>query len=341
MKHQVGIIGCGWVAPFHINALGGLTDRVQVAWVADPVPERTQVIADQIAEGLEQEANQLSDYQQGLAEVDSVLILLPHHLHHRATVDALDADCDVLLEKPLAISLAEADEMIETAARRRKLLMVAYPHRYRSTTQKFKELIDSGEYGKLFLLDAMMDENLRGYADLGWLSKKSTLGGGVFFSASPHMLDVMLWIGGDLKTMSMVGAHAGVNMEGEDTAVSIMKFANGVIGTTRHTWMSPSPAGLVHHARLLRECFAYADGESARRPGEGGSSLSVALCHRGIAARASLSRERRRLDFSGEVTHFFDCLDTGQPCMTDARDVRQIMELVLGAYRKAERDGGN
>ena len=47
------------------------------------------------------------------------------------------------------------------------------------------------------------------------------------------------------------------------------------------------------------------------------------------------------LDFSGEVTHFFDCLDTGHPCMTDARDVRQIMELVLGAYEKAYRDGGN
>ena len=341
MKHQVGIIGCGWVAPFHINALGGLTDRVQIVWVADPVPDRTRVIARQVAAGLKQEAKQLSDYHKGLASVDSVLILLPHHLHHRATVEALEAGCDVLLEKPLAISLSEADEMIETAARRQKLLMVAYPHRYRSTTKKFKELIDSGEYGKLFLLDAMMDENLRGYADLGWLSKKSTLGGGVFFSASPHMLDVMLWIGGFPKTISMVGAHAGINMEGEDTAVSVMKFASGAIGTTRHTWMSPSPRvwytmrAYCEDAVLTLTVNPLGDlvTEGYRCPWR--SRIEVSPPGR------VLVESDEGLDFTGEITHFFDCLDTGQPCMTDAREVRQIMELVLGAYQKAERDGGN
>ena len=213
-------------------------------WVADPVADRTEKIAKQIVEsGLAPDGGvgRLGDFRQGLADVDSVFILLPHHLHHQAAIECLDAGCPVLIEKPLAVSLAEADEMIAAADRNNRLLMVAYPHRYRKTTQAFKKLIESGEYGPLFLLDAMMDENQRGYTDLGWIQRKRTLGGGVFFSASPHMLDVMLWIGGELKTISMVGAHAGIPMEGEDTAVSIMKFTSGVIGTTRHSWASPSP----------------------------------------------------------------------------------------------------
>lgn len=154
-------------------------------------------------------------------------MLFPHPLHHRATVDALEAGCDVLLEEPVAISLSEGDEMIETAARWNKLLMVAYPRSYRSTTKKFKELVNSGEYGKQFLLEAMIDENVRGYGNLGWLSKKSTLGGGVVFSAAPHMPDVMLRIGRGPTTISMAGAYAGINREGKDTAVSTTKFAGG------------------------------------------------------------------------------------------------------------------
>ncbi len=243
MKHRVGMIGCGWVAPFHVRALSAIRDRVEVAWVADPLADRTDLVASQIARELGQTTavRQLRDYREALAGTESVFILLPHDLHCAATVAALQAGCHVLLEKPMALSLAETDAMIAEADRQNKLLMIALPHRYRKTARIFKQLIESGKYGKPYLLDAMMDENLTGYADLGWIQKKESLGGGVFFSASGHMLDVLLWIAGTPRTASMVGTHGGLNMEGEDTAVSVLKFENGVIGTTRHTWASAMP----------------------------------------------------------------------------------------------------
>lgn len=74
--------------------------------------------------------------------------------------------------------------------------MVAYPPRYRATPEKINELMDLEEYGELFLLDAMMDGNLRGCADPCGLNKTNTLDGGVFSSALPYTLDVLLWIGG-------------------------------------------------------------------------------------------------------------------------------------------------
>lgn len=343
MKHRIGLIGCGWVAPFHVRALAGVRHRVEVAWVSDPNVDRTSIIAAQIARELGQTApvKQLSDYKDALKEVDGVFILLPHHLHCAATIEALSAGCHVLLEKPMALSVAEADRMIAKADEMGKLLMIALPHRYRKSTQAFKAFIESGVYGRPYLLDAMMDENLKGYADSGWIQKKDSLGGGVFFSASPHMLDVILWIGGDVQTASMVGTHAGLNMEGEDTAVSILKFQNGIIATTRHTWASAAP-------ETWYTVRAYCERATLTLTMDPLGSL----VHEGpdcpFRSRVEVSPpghllvdSSEGLDFTGEVTHFFDCLDTGEPCQTDGRAGRQLIALVMSAYEKAAYEGGN
>ncbi len=344
MKHTIGIVGCGWVAPFHVNALEGMRDSVTVAWVADPVPERTRLIAQQVVDsGLAPAAppRELKDFHAGLTSVDSVFILLPHHLHCQATVDCLNAGCDVLLEKPLAVSLEEADRMIVASDAARRSLMVAYPHRYRKSTQEFKRLLESGQFGKLILLDALMDENLRGYADLGWIREKKTLGGGVFFSASPHMLDVMFWIGGPVRTVSMVGAYGGVPMEGETTAVSIIKFENGVIGTTRHTWVSPDPK-IWYTMRAMCESgiltlTANPEGDLVS---EGHRCKWRSRITASPGDRVLLDSDEG-LDFTGEITHFFDCLELRIPCETDARAGRRMMEIIFSAYEKAAAAGGN
>ena len=219
--------------------------------------------------------------------------------------------------------------------------MVAYPHRYRKSTQAFKRLIESGEFGKLVLLDAMMDENLRGYADLGWIRAKKTLGGGVFFSSSPHMLDVMFWIGGAVRIISMVGAYGGVPMEGESTAVSIMKFDNGVIGTTRHTWISPDPK-VWYTMRAMCEhgivtLTANPEGDLVE---EGHKCKWRSRITASPGDRILLDSDEG-LDFTGEITHFLDCLDTGIPCETDARTGRKVMELIFAAYENAAAVGAN
>ena len=336
-KHHHGIIGCGWVAPFHVHALNQLSDRVEVKWVADPELERAEDIAHQISTG--GQIDLLMDYREGLDRIHSVSILVPHHLHHPITMEALDAGCHVLLEKPFALSLAEADEMVTRADERHKVLMVAYPHRYRKSTQKFKQLIDSGAYGRLFMLDAMMDEDQRAYIS-GWLTSKATLGGGVFFSATPHMLDVMLWIAGEVQSIFMVGTHAGLEMEGEDTALSVIKFRNGVVGSTRHTWFSPKPGkwytmrAFCEEAVLTLTVDPLGDlaVEGHRCPWS--SRIEVAGSSNEVLLDTS-----EGLDFSEEVRHFFACIETGCPCQTDGRTARELMAVVFDAYHKAEKEG--
>jgi predicted dehydrogenase len=333
--HRVGLIGCGWIAPFHLEGLARLGSRVRIVWAADPDRERAEFIALQVG------ARALTDYRQGLQEIDCAFVLVPHHLHHAITLDCLRAGCHVLLEKPMATSLEHADEMIAAAESAGKTLMVAYPHRYRKSMQIFKEILLSGRYGRLFMLDGLMDESLQKYTS-GWIAKKETLGGGVFFSASPHLLDVMLWIAGEVQTISMVGTHAGAGTEGEDTAASVLKFKNGVIGATRHTWASPrSRIWYTMHAICEKAHVILTTNPLGDLLREGArcrwSTKIVALGKR----EEVLLESDEGLDLAPEIKHFFHCVETGERPQTDGRVAREMLRLVFEAYSKAAAEGGN
>ena len=340
-KLKLGIIGCGWIAPFHVQALNRLGDRVDVVWAADPETNRAERVAASLSTG---DVDVLADYRAGLERVDAVSILVPHHLHHPITLDALRAGCHVLLEKPFALTLAEADDMIAAAEGRGKTLMIALPHRYRKSTQAFRHLIDSGDYGRLFMLDAFMDEDNREYVTGGWFVKKATLGGGVYFSASAHMLDVMLWIAGEVQSVSMVGAHAGLPMEGEDTAISTIKFKNGVVGTTRHTWFSPKPhrwyTMRAYCERAVITLTVHPLGNLAVEGVRCAWSSQITVSAAGADEKVLLDSDEG-LDLTEEVRHFFDCIDSGGRPQTDGLVARQLMKVALDAYRDAEVTGAN
>lgn len=340
-KLRLGIIGCGWIAPFHVLALNRLSERVEVMWVADPERARAEQIAGALADD---DVDVLTDYRAGLSAVDAASILVPHHLHHPITMDALRAGCHVLLEKPFALTLEEADDMIAEAEAQGKTLMIALPHRYRKSTQAFRRIIDSGDYGRLFMLDAFMDEDNREYITGGWFVKKATLGGGVYFSASAHMLDVMLWIAGEVQSASMVGTHAGLPMEGEDTALSVIKFKNGVVGATRHTWFSPKPhRWYTMRAYCERAVITLTVHPLGNLAVEGVScqwKSQITIGEAGQDDRVVLQSDEG-LDLTEEVRHFVDCVSSGARPQTDGLVARQLMKVALDAYRDAEITGAN
>ena len=99
----------------------------------------------------------MPDYRQGLGEADAVCVLVPHHVHRPITIDSLAAGGHVLLDKPIARTVEEADAIIADTERSRRTPMVAYPHRYRKSMRVFKDAVCGGNYGELFMRDAMMD----------------------------------------------------------------------------------------------------------------------------------------------------------------------------------------
>jgi len=186
-----------------------------------------------------------------------------------------------------------------------------------------------------------MDEDMREYVS-GWLVKKATLGGGVFFSASPHMLDVMMWIGGEVQSVSMVGTHGGLDMEGEDTALSVIKFRNGVVGSTRHTWFSPKPGKWYTMRAFCQEAILTLTldplGNLATEGHQCPWSSRIEVDSPGTAHEVLLDTSEG-LDFTGEIDHFLDCIEKNIPCQTDGVQARKLMALIFDAYQKAEAVG--
>jgi predicted dehydrogenase len=333
--HKVGLIGCGWIAPFHVAGLSKLDRRSEIVWVADPDPNHAHALAREAG------ARALTDYRDGLKDIDCAFVLVPHHLHREIAVNCLDAGCHVLLEKPIANSLGEADTIIAAAERTGKTFMVAYPHRYKKSLRFFKDTIESGRYGGLMMLDSLIDDTVEGYlAD--WMTHKATLGGGCLFSAAGHQLDIMMWIGGDVHAAYMVGMRERVPMEGEDTAACILKFKNGSIGVVRHTWASPKMRiwytmdAMCEKAHVTLTITPLGDQntEGVRCPWQ---TRIVALGER----EELLLENDEGLDLAPEIEHFFECVDTGRQPETDGLMARKISAVVLEAYRRAAEDGAN
>lgn len=333
--HRVGLIGCGWMAPFHVEALRSLGERARIVWVADPVRERAEAIAHQIG------ARSLADYREGLGAIDCAFVVVPHHLHHPITLDCFGAGCHVFLEKPIATSVGQADEMIAAAERAGKTFMVGYQHRYKNCVRRFKAILDSGRYGRPFLLEGVMDSAMKDYA-VDWIASKATLGGGVFFSSSPHLLDVMFFVGGEPRSLRMVGTRGVVAMEGEDTAACVMKFPGGMIGVARDTWASPRcRTWYTLHASCEKAHVTLTTtplGDLAR---EGHRCAWATRIVAEGETEEVLLENGEGLDVAPELKHFFDCVDSGSRPETDGHMARKLIALLLKTYRDAEADGAN
>ena len=333
--HRIGIIGCGWIAPFHTEGLRQLGREAEIAWVADPEAGRASDLAREI------KAHVLTDYRAGLTDIDCAFVLVPHHLHRPVAVDCLAAGCHVLLEKPIANTLAEADAIIGAAEQAHRTLMVAYPHRYKKSLRFFKQTIESGRYGRLIMLDSLIDDSVEGYL-AEWMSRKATLGGGCLFSAGGHQLDIMLWLSGDVQTAYMVGTRGRVPMEGEDTAACVIKFKGGSIGVVRHTWASPKVRTWYTMEALCEKAYI-----TLTMTPLGDQNTEGVRCPWRTRIVAEGPRQEllydsdEGLDLAPEIDHFFECVETGRQPETDGYMARKVSAVVIEAYDRAAANGAN
>jgi predicted dehydrogenase len=165
--------------------------------------------------------------------LDLVIICTPHPNHLVPTIESLKAGANVLVEKPLASSLADCDEMIRAAKELNKKLGVVSQRRFYQPVQRVKKAIEDGKIGKPILGTVNMlgwrDENY--YRSDPWRGSWKFEGGGVMVNQAPHQLDVLLWFMGEID--EVFGVWANLNhsyIEVEDTALAIIRFKNGGLG---------------------------------------------------------------------------------------------------------------
>ena len=164
---------------------------------------------------------------------DVTVILTPHPFHAGITVDALDAGSHVLVEKPMAVEVAEADEMIEAADRNGRLLAVNFQQRHRPEIKAASALIRSGGLGELVRVE-LVEPWMRPaayYRSAGWRGTWRGEGGGVLLNQAPHGLDLVCHLCGmpaKVVAWTKTLRHA---IETEDTVLAMIAFDGGAVGS--------------------------------------------------------------------------------------------------------------
>ena len=169
--------------------------------------------------------------------LDLVVIGSPSGLHACQGIAAAQQGLHVLVEKPLDITLARADALIEAAAASGVTLGVCLQDRFKPGVVRLKELIDAGALGRLLTLEGRMPwyRPPSYYADSHWRGTSALDGGGALMNQGIHTADLLLWMGGPVRAVQARAAALLHRIDVEDTAMAILEFESGALGTLTAT----------------------------------------------------------------------------------------------------------
>lgn len=322
-------LGCGI---YHASTYNEMTEAVDL-YVCDHDTKKVAQAQQELSV-----AGTFSSVEQVLASdaVDAVDLCLPHHLHCPLAIRAAEVGKHCMVEKPIALHLAEADEMIAAAERAGTRLAVAENYQFKEDSTMAGRLINEGRIGAVFMVQVreMWRINPRPGS---WWFQKQTAGGGSLISLAIHSVRTLRLLAGARaeQVFALVSDMVSpqLSLEGEDTSMLLVKFCNGVMGSLVSSWATewpgPGPRFTVHgtEGSIISEEKGPLVVHSSRpglEPDEGGLRIEVA-------------RHQYNKDWFAEACRaFVQCLRTGDASAIDAAEGRKDLEIVEAAYRSAQ-----
>ena len=230
MNKQVlnfGILGCGMIADFHARAIRAI-ENAQLLGVADNNIASAERFSQKYGVAFYQ------SFEEMLADsrIDAVCICTPSGFHADNAIAALKAGKHVVVEKPIAISAADAEKVAAAAKESGRILTVVSQLRFAADVQRVKQLVEQNAFGKIVFCDLNMKywRSPEYYAGSVWKGTKRFDGGGALMNQGIHGVDLILYIMGNAKITAAKTKTAFHNIEVEDTAVAMLEFENGAVG---------------------------------------------------------------------------------------------------------------
>ena len=317
---RIALIGAGWAGSQHAQAIRALAPRATLVALAE---QDAEVAAAKAAEW--QVTRWTQEYHELLArdQVDAVSICLPHSRHAEVAVAAAEAGLHVLVEKPLATTLEEADRMIAAAQQHGVCLMVAENIRFDATYQRVAALLEAGTVGEIFFVRISREHQMRAYLQARpWFLQESS--GGILASGGVHDFELVRMLAGEIAHVYALTPRAVFEeMMADDSAVVVAGLANGAVATLVESFAIRTPApgvhGIVHGAT---GSLWFHDGEiRVYRQAEDGQQDAVEVIQVTLVDT-----------FQAEMAHFLDCLDQGATPITSGKEERKPLAAVLAAY---------
>lgn len=225
-KLNFGVIGCGRIAPKHTESIMSIPEAELIA-VCDVLPEKAQDFASKY------NAKAYLDYNELLQrnDIDIVTIATPSGSHAEIGIAAAKAGKHVMVEKPMSMTLEEADLLIKTCSECGVKLAVIHQNRFNKSIKTLRAALDEGRFGKLTHGQATIRWNRSQdyYTQAPWRGTKLQ-DGGVLMNQSIHNIDLLQWMLGPVESVFGYTNTALRDIEMEDVAGAVVKFKSGAIG---------------------------------------------------------------------------------------------------------------
>jgi UDP-N-acetyl-2-amino-2-deoxyglucuronate dehydrogenase len=233
-KTKFALVGCGNIAKKHATVIQEHMEEAELTAVCDIDKDRAETYSKKYGVKAFGNAKQMMD-QMG-DSVDVINILTPSGAHVQNVLELVPYGKPLVIEKPIALRLQEADEIIHSCDRHGVKIFVVHQNRYNSPIIKAREAFDQGRFGKL----VMGTVRLRWTRDQAYYDAAKWRGtwaddGGVFTNQASHHIDMLTWFMGEVESVKAIGITRLANIECEDTGAALLRFSNGSIGIIEAT----------------------------------------------------------------------------------------------------------
>jgi UDP-N-acetyl-2-amino-2-deoxyglucuronate dehydrogenase len=329
-----GLIGCGRIAKRHADLLGsGAISGARLAAVCDIDAARVDTYSARHGVPGTQSINELLARD----DVEIVSILTPSGMHAEHGILAARAGKHVVVEKPMALRLSDADALIRACDENGVKLFVVKQNRFNVPVVKAREALDAGRFGKLVLGTV----RVRWCRDQSYYDQDSWRGtwaqdGGVLSNQASHHVDLLEWFMGDVEAVHARATTALVNIEAEDTAIATLRFANGALGVIEAT-NATRPKDLEGSLSILGSTGSVVIGGFAVNRIESWNFSDPIPSDQEVMEKFSVNPPNvYGFGHQAYYEHVVDCLATGKSALVDGLEGRRSLELINALYESIE-----
>jgi predicted dehydrogenase len=330
----IAIIGSGAIAQVHAAAYTELSALCEIRAVCDLYIDKARGLIDK--NGLEN-AKAYKDIDEALAakDIDAVSICLPPGAHAEAAIKSLNAGKHVLVEKPMAPSLAECDAMIEAAEKNGKILSPVAQNRYKTPNARVKTMIAEGAAGKI-LYASINSLWWRGpnYYDIWWRGTWELECGGCVTSHAVHHIDLLLWMLGMPERVTAVIANVGHdNSECEDVGAAILEYPGMLAQLTASIVNHDEEQALIFQAERGRLSVPWQT--AASKPLPNGFPQEDVDAKNNLQKRYESIPALAREGHPAQIENFLRAIAGREAPGISGKDGRAAMELIMAIYKSS------
>lgn len=336
-KTKVALLGAGFIADIHIESYHRFVPEAEVVAVYTRDQKRARAFAKK--HGI---AKSFSDLTAAIEEsgCDVVDICLPNFLHHRAVLAAARAGKHVIIEKPLALNLKEADEMIAACRQAKVKLCYAEELCFAPKYERVRKLVNEGAVGKIFQL-RQCEKHSGPHSD--WFYDIKQSGGGAIMDMGCHGIAWFRWMLGGRPKVVSVQAHLqtglihGKRTKAEENSLVLVEFEGGAVGVAENSWAKHG--GMDDRVEVYGTGgVVYADlfmGNAALTYSQAGYGYAMEKAGSTKGWTFTIFEEAFNQGYPQELKHFLECIREGREPVVTGEDGRAVLEIMMAAYASA------